>query len=1478
MGEGFWTLFCSNECCSGFSAIINPDSCVNNILVIAADILLLLILLCIFRRSSTNIIAQSESHTFSTLSVISVTSNVGLALVYLGFGIWTIIEKVNADQTVLPPHGWLVLFFQGFTWLLLGLTISLKKPQPQHIARTKSCSILAFLIAIFLCTSSIWEAIVDEAVSVKNILNICYFPGSILLLFSAFQGNNYAKGDPETREDAFYTALQGPASDMEDEISLNDNVTPFEKAGLFSTLSFWWLNPLMKKGKQKILENEDIPLLRQADRARTWYLIFMEQLNKRKEEGSSATSSILSIIFYCQRRAILISGLYALIKILTTTSSPLFLMAFIKIAEGNEAFKYEGYALTLGLFLAKILESLSERQWYFKTRLIGLQVRSFVSAAIYQKQLRLSNSAKMAHSPGEIVNYVTVDAYRIGEFPYWFHQMWTTSLQLCLSLLIVYFFVGLATIAALTVLLLTVLASSPLAKLQHEYQTKFMEAQDRRLKAITEALSNMKILKLYSWETNFKNVVEELRTEEIKWICQVLTQKGYYIVMFWSSPILAAAVTFWTCYFLGFTLSASNVFPFLATLRIVQEPIRLIPDVFGAYVEAKVSLSRIVKFLDAPELENRHTRKESCGKEVEHSIFFSSSEISWDTNATKATLRNINLVVKPGEKVAICGEVGSGKSTLLAAILGEVPRINGIVQVFGKIAYVSQSAWIQTGTIQENIMFGSAMDRARYQETLEKCSLVEDLEILPFHDLTQIGERGVNLSGGQKQRIQLARALYQNADVYLLDDPFSAVDAHTATSLFHEYVMGALAEKTVLLVTHQVDFLPALNSILLMHSGKILRAAPYEELLASCQEFQNLVNAHDDTAYSQRQVDYASIGRHKSSNKEIEKVNTEVQLKESSRDQLIKLEVRETGDTGFKPYIQYLKHRKGFWHFSFLVFSFSVFVAGQLSQFYWLALKLQDYSLSRVKLLAVYSVIMCIMVFALLMRSFSVVDLGCGASTSIFSALLNSLFRAPMLFYDSTPVGRILSRVSSDMNIIDLEVAFKLMTAVAGTLNTYSIFIALVFQTWPMVFLIIPTIYITVLLQKYYFASAKELMRMNGTTMSTLASHLSESIAGAMTIRAFGEEDQFFSKYLDSIDINASADFNRFSASEWLIERLEWLCAIVLSASALAITLIQFDASSSGFIGMTLSYGLSLNVFLVISVQFQCMLENSMISVERVEQYMHISHEAPEVIEENRPADNWPTAGKMEIHDLKVRYRPNAPLVLRGINCIIEGGYKIGIVGRTGSGKTTLISVLFRLVEPTEGRIIVDDYDICKIGLHDLRSRFGIIPQDPTLFNGSVRFNLDPLSEHTDHEIWEVLEKCQLRETIQEKEGGLDSLVVQDGTNWSMGQRQLFCLGRALLKRSRILVLDEATASMDNATDSVLQKTIRTEFADCTVITVAHRIPTVMDCTKVLAISDGKLVEYDEPMKLIKNKGSLFCQLVKEYWSRAANAGISAEG
>ncbi|XP_044437366.1 ABC transporter C family member 10 isoform X2 [Triticum aestivum] len=1098
-------------------------------------------------------------------------------------------------------------------------------------------------------------------------------------------------------------------------------VTPFAKAGFFSKMSFWWLNPLMKMGYKKPLEDKDMPLLGATDRACNQYSMVMEKMNG-KESLSHATPSFFWTIVSCHRRAILVSGFFALLKVLTLSAGPVILKAFINVSLGKGTFKHEGYVLAALMFICKFCESLSQRQWNFRTRRLGLQVRSFLSAAIYKKQQKLSNAAKMKHSSGEILNYVTVDAYRIGEFPFWFHQTWTTSVQLCIALAILYNAVGAAMVSSLVVIIIAVLCNVPLARRQHKFQSKLMEAQDVRLKAMSESFVHMKILKLYAWEAHFKKVIEGLREVEYKWLSAFQFRRAYHSFLCWASPNFVSAATFLTCYLLKTPLDASNVFTFVATLRLVQEPVRSIPDVIRVVIQAKVAFTRISKFLDASELNGHVRKKYNIGTDCPVPIAMNSCSFSWDENTSKPALNNINLIVKAGEKIAICGEVGSGKSTLLAAVLGEIPKTKGTIQVCGKLAYISQNAWIQTRTVQDNILFGSPMDVERYQNTLVRCSLVKDLEMLPYGDCTQIGERGVNLSGGQKQRVQLARALYQNADIYLLDDPFSAVDVHTATSLFNEYIMSALSDKTVLLVTHQVDFLPVFDSILLMSDGEVIRSAPYQDLLADCEEFKDLVNAHKDTVgVSDLNNNSDSQRAKKVSIKETVGIHgsryTE-SVKPSQENQLIRKEERETGDAGVKPYMLYLRQNK--------------------------------------------------------------------------------------------------------------EV----------------------------------------------LASARELMRINGTTKSALANHLGESISGATTIRAFENEDRFFAKNLDLIDKNASPYFYNFAATEWLIQRLEIMSATVLSFSAFVMAISPQGTFSAGFVGMALSYGLSLNISFVFSIQCQCNLANQLISVERVNQYMDLQSEAAEAVEENRPLPDWPQDGNVEIRNLKIRYREDTPLVLHGISCKFEGGDKIGIVGRTGSGKTTLIGALFRLVEPAEGKIIIDSVDISTIGLHDLRSRLGIIPQDPTLFQGTVRYNLDPLGQFSDQQIWEVLQKCQLLEVVQEKEQGLDSHVVEDGSNWSMGQRQLFCLGRALLRRCRILVLDEATASIDNATDAILQKTIRTEFKYCTVVTVAHRIPTVMDCDMVLAMSDGKVVEFDKPTKLMETEGSLFRELVKEYRSYTSNTNF----
>ncbi|XP_026432147.1 ABC transporter C family member 10-like [Papaver somniferum] len=1003
--------------------------------------------------------------------------------------------------------------------------------------------------------------------------------------------------------------------------------------------------------------------------------------------------------------------------------------------------------------------------------------------------------------------------------------------------------------------------------LQHKFHSKLVVAQDERLKAVSESTVNMKVLKLYAWEMNFKSVIERLRKQEIKLLKDVQLLRGCNLCLSYISPILASSATFVACYFTGIPLNARNVFTFLATLGIVQEPVGLCPEIIEMVIHAKVAFRRIIQFLEAGEIECENIRQMDFGEQHEHAIIIGSGNLSWEENPSLPTLRSINLEVKVGEKVAICGEVGAGKSTLLAALLGELPKVEGTVQVYGKIAYVSQVAWIQSGSIQDNILFGCSMDEQRYQETIEKCSLVQDLKMLPFGDLTEIGERGINLSGGQKQRIQLARALYQDADIYLLDDPFSAVDAHTAISIFNDYVIGALSGKTVLLVTHQVDFLPAFDSILLMSNGEIQQAAPYHMLLSSSLAFCDLVNAHKDTANTERHVNATSPDNWETSCEETGISYCINQVKESVEHQLIRQEERETGDIGLKPYFKYLNQKRSLFYFSVAVLCQTIFFGCLILQNYWLAANIQNLRISKLRLILVYILIGCSSMFFVVLRALFAVALGLKSSKSIFDQLLNSLFHAPLAFYESTPLGRILSRVSSDLNVVDADLPGSIVMSVISLINTFSYLVVLSVITWQVLLICIPTVYLAIFLQRYFSASIKEIVRINGTTKSILASHLGESITGSMTIRAYEKEHRFFADNLSFIDKNVSTSFHIYSASEWLNQRLEILCITILCSTALLLVLLPTKTFGPGFVGMALSYGLSLNQLLFSTVQLNCTLENDIISVERLNQYMRIPSEAPKVIYGNRPVPGWPAVGRVEIHNLEIRYRTNTPIVLKGISCIFGGGHRIGIVGRTGSGKSTLIGALFRLVEPVGGKIIIDGVDISTIGLYDLRSRLGIIPQDPTLFIGTVRYNLDPLSQHTDQEIWEVLGKCQLRESVQEKQGGLDSLVQQDGINWSMGQRQLFCLGRALLRRSQILVLDEATASIDNATDSILQKTIRSEFARCTVITVAHRIPTVMDSTMVLAISDGKIMEYDEPMKLMKEEGSLIAQLVKEYWS-----------
>jgi len=659
-----------NPCICEFEFLKDPSSCINHLLFICIDVLLLItILFTILKKSSEK---PSHGQNYSKLQLVSAVANGSLGLIHLCSGIWLLEENLRKTQNVFPLDWWMLEFIQGFTWLLVGFIISLRLKQLPR-AWLYMFSIVIFLVSGVLCVLSLFYSINNRKLSLKVVLDVSSFAGIIFLLLCIYKESKYRDTEREN-EGSLCTPL------IEETIKVDSvsYVTLFSKAGLFSRMSFWWMNPLMKRGKEKTLQEEDIPKMSEADQAESCYFLFLDQMNRQKQKEPSSQPLVLKTIIMCYWKEILISGLFALLKVITLSSGPLLLNSFILVAEGHASFKYEGYVLAISLVFTKIIESLSQRQWYFRTRLIGIKVRSLLIAAIYKKQLRLSNAARLTHSGGEIMNYVNVDANRIGEFPYWFHQTWTTSVQLCIALVVLFRAVGLATFASLAVIVLTVLCNTPLAKLQHKFQRKLMVAQDERLKATSEALVSMKVLKLYAWETNFRNAIEKLRDVELERLSVVQLRRSYSNFLFWASPVLVSAATFGACYLLNVPLHANNVFTFVATLRLVQDPIRTIPDVIGVVIQAKVAFARIVKFLEAPELQSENAKR-SFSDNTRGSIFINSANFSWEDNMSKPTLRNINLEVRPGKKVAICGEVGSGKSTLLAAILREVPITRGTV-------------------------------------------------------------------------------------------------------------------------------------------------------------------------------------------------------------------------------------------------------------------------------------------------------------------------------------------------------------------------------------------------------------------------------------------------------------------------------------------------------------------------------------------------------------------------------------------------------------------------------------------------------------------------------------------------------------------------------------------------------------------------------------------------------------------------------
>ncbi|KAJ3307775.1 hypothetical protein HDU76_004381, partial [Blyttiomyces sp. JEL0837] len=830
-------------------------------------------------------------------------------------------------------------------------------------------------------------------------------------------------------------------------------------------------------------------------------------------------------------------------------------------------------------------------------------------------------------------------------------------------------------------------------------------------------------------------------------------------------------------------------------------------------------------------------------------------------------IKNLTLGIPRGKLTCVVGSVGSGKSSLLSSIIGEMTKVSGSVSVRGKIAYAPQQPWILTDTVEGNVAFGGGevypdlMKKALYVVNFEG-----DLEMLEKGSLTLIGEKGVNLSGGQKARVALARAVYEDADIYLLDDPISALDAHVGATVFQRCIIEALSTKTRILVTHQLHFLPSADLVVVMDKGSIVQQGTFQDLMKD--EDGMLVKLMGEYRMHEKKEGEEEAeendDKEKNGDGEGDDDEKDGDVKKGGGKGIVEEEDRSTGALQGRVWLSFFKAAGGF-AVAIPVLVATIVQQGMnvmTSQFLsWWAEDRFGWD-DKYRYLTIYGVFGLAQALGMLSLNGLVLLGGYLASCHYHAAALKRLLKSPMSFFDSQPIGRILNRFSKDIEAIDQQLwvfFFFVIFSATGLLAS----LALVLAYFPAVFALIgPLLIGYYFLLLFYRATVRELKRLDSNQRSPLYAHISETLAGIPSVRAYKAEDKFITRQRMLLDLSNSPRYLYLCTSIWVTIRIEILASLlILTVCILGVT----SAVKPTYIGLTLSYALSVVGQVGFLLKSLATLESEMNAVDRLDFYSTgIPIEAPAEVDSDPSTDVWPSKGAISIKNLEVRYpsRPDHP-VIKDLTLDIKPGEKVGIVGRTGSGKSTLLTVLFRLVEPTSGSILIDDVDISTLGLKTLRSRLQIITQEPVLFAGTVRSNFDIEGRFSDNEIWDVLEIIGQKEYVSNLPEKLDAAIAANGENLSVGQRQLFCLGRAILYRSHILFLDEATASVDQAADALIQASIRTHFAEATVVSIAHRLNTVAGLDRVLVLDDGKMIEFDAPLTLLKKEGGLFKSLAE---------------
>ncbi|KAF9442601.1 multidrug resistance-associated ABC transporter [Macrolepiota fuliginosa MF-IS2] len=1283
--------------------------------------------------------------------------------------------------------------------------------------------------------------------------------------------------------------------------------SPILTANVFSIWSFSWMTPLMKKGVVQYITEQDLPALIPSDES--------ENLSKDLE-NAMAKHVLWKALFRAYGGPYAGAAGFKVLQDFLAFSQPQLLRLLLSYISRYQSVRFspigdrpsnlEGFAIAAVMFVASIAQTVSLNQYFQRTFETGMRVRAGLVSVIYKKALVLSNDER-SRATGDIVNLMSVDATRLQDLCTYGLIALSGPLQITLAFVSLYQLLGWSAFVGVAIMIFSVPLNTYIARILKKMQEQQMKNRDKRTRLMSELLSNIKSIKLYAWENSFLRKILDVRNnQELKMLKKIGIVTACNMALWTGIPLLVAFASFATAAVTSSRpLTSDVIFPAISLFMLLQFPLAMFAQVTSNIIEAWVSVKRLDSFLSAAELQPDATKLLTAptlteGDEV---LSIKNGDFSWEKDAVQPVLEDINLTIKKGELFGVLGRVGAGKTSLLSAIIGDMTRKEGSVTVRGTVAYAPQNPWIMSASVRENILFSHEYDETFYNLVLEACALGPDLALLPNGDMTEVGEKGITLSGGQRARLSLARAVYARADLTLLDDCLAAVDSHVARHVFDNVIgpQGLLATKARILVTNSIAFVKQFDTLVYLRRGIILESGSYEELIANPEgEISKLIRGHGTSGGSSgsstpalrsgaatpkiEEVPHAQIDDEDAAQEAIiisEKLRQRISfskprivpptLAKLSAQKGLTVEHQEQGKVKTDVYKGYIKAASVTGFVFFLLTIIAQQAASVLATFtlrYWGEHNREQGSNSGMfKYLLIYGLFS---LSSTLLGGVSSVLMwvycGLRSAKRLHDMMLDALMKAPLSFFELTPTGRILNLFSRDVYVGD-QILARVIQGFCRTLAVCLFILIVIGSSFPpFLIAVIPLGWFYLRVMKYYLATSRELKRLDAVSRSPIFAWFSESLAGLSTIRAFHQQPIFIQNNQYRIDRNQICYLPSISVNRWLAVRLEFVGAlIILCVVLLAMIALITSGVDAGLVGLVLSYALNTTSSLNWLVRSASEVEQNIVSVERILHQTNIEPEAPYELLDAKPSSEWPSEGIVEFRHYSTRYRPGLDFVLKDINITSKPSEKIGVCGRTGAGKSSLLLALFRIIEPVHGTIVIDSIDITKIGLHDLRSSISIVPQTPDLFEGTLRDNIDPLGAYTDHEIWVALDQAHLKEYVDELPERLDSPVREGGSSLSAGQRQLLCFARALLRKTRILVLDEATSAVDLDTDRAIQEIIRgPAFTHVTIFTIAHRLNTIMASDRVLVMEAGEVAEFDSPDNLLKDSSSKFYSLAQE--------------